>query len=159
MFNKKTLLLAAGYVFGSVVSSLYSKKKPADLKKDIQKSKKEGEWEFKVLFENFLETQRSLFKDLKLWILSEKNKKLFHSKKKDLLKVFDSYKAEGQELLAELKVKGKDFVVEASDKMEALYKEKQIDIEELKKVAPEKANELKDKLLVSFEDFKKKIKK
>gem|GEM_PF-3282664 len=43
MFNKKTLLLAAGYVFGSVVSSLYSKKKPADLKKDIQKSKKEGE--------------------------------------------------------------------------------------------------------------------
>jgi hypothetical protein len=60
--------------------------------------------------------------------------------------------------LSELKVKWKDFVVEASEKLENLYKEKQSDIEELKKVAPEKANDLKDKLLASFEDFKKKIK-
>lgn len=158
MFNKKTLLLAAWYVFGSVVSSLYNKKKPADLKKDLKKSRKEGEWDFKVLFDNFLETQRNLFHDLKLGILSDKNKKIFESKKKDVLKIVDTYKAEGQELLSELKVKWKDFVVEASEKLENLYKEKQSDIEELKKVAPEKANDLKDKLLASFEDFKKKIK-
>jgi hypothetical protein len=158
MFNKKTFLLATWYIFGSLVSSLYNKKKPSDLKKDLKKSKKDWEGTFAVLFENFLETQKNLFRFCKWEVLSEKNKKLFHDKKEELLKVVDVYKDEWKELLEELKVKWKDFVIEASEKLENLYKAKQADLEELKKIAPEKASELKDKLLESFRELKKKIK-
>jgi hypothetical protein len=37
MFNKKFFLLAAGYIAGGVVSSLYNKKKPKDLKAELKK--------------------------------------------------------------------------------------------------------------------------
>jgi hypothetical protein len=43
-------------------------------------------------------------------------------------------------------------------KIEKLYLEKKAKIEELVWEAPEIANELKDKLLTSFENFKSKLK-
>jgi gas vesicle protein len=104
MFNKKTFLLAAGYVFGSVVSSLYNKKKSEDLKKDLKKSKHDSKESARILWENFVETQKNLFKDVQDTTLSEKNKKLFEKRKKELFKVVDNYKKEGKELLAELKL-------------------------------------------------------
>jgi hypothetical protein len=40
MLNKKVLFLAAGYVLGGVVSSLYNKKKPEDIKKELKAARK-----------------------------------------------------------------------------------------------------------------------
>lgn len=159
MFNKKTFLVAAWYVVGSLVSSLYGKKKPSDLKKDLKKSQTQGCFDTKILFDSFCETQKNFFKALKRGILSDKNKKVFNEKKDDVFKIVDTYNLECQELLQQLKVKWKDFVVEASEKLENLYNEKQSYLEDLAKTAPDKAKELKDKLLVLFKDCKKQIKK
>ena len=47
MLNKKVLFLAAGYVLGGVVSSLYNKKKPEEIKKELKAARKAWEkWFF-----------------------------------------------------------------------------------------------------------------
>lgn len=158
MFNKKFFLLAAGYIAGGVVSSLYSKKKPKDLKAELKESKENWEWEFKILLNNFVDTHKNLLLDIESEIMSSKNKALFLEKKAQLLKIADMYKAEGNRLLEELKVNGKSYLIEASEKLETLYKEKKAELEELKQISPQKAIELKENLMEAFEEMKAKMK-
>lgn len=158
MSKKNMFLLAAWYIAGWIIASLYWKKNPEDLKKEIEKSKAEGDWEFKVLLNNFIDTQENLFNDVKTIVMSDKNKELFKAKKEELLKIVDSYKVQWIELLEELKVKGKSFISEATVKLEKLYNEKIIEIESLKDIAPEKLQEIKTVLKNTFEEFKTKLK-
>ena len=159
MSKKNIFLLAAWYVAGWIISSLYNKKKPSELKKDLEKSKNKWEGEFKVMFDNFVATHSNLLKDLKSHVMTDDNKKLFNEKKEDLLKVVDTYKIQGLELADELKVKWKDFIVEASDSLEKLYEEKKEEIDALKDIAPEKLEELKDSAKDVYKEVKEKIKK
>lgn len=159
MSKKNIFLLAAGYVLGGVVASLYNKKKPEDLKKELKDAKASWESDLKVLFDNFVETHKNLLKDLEWEIMSEKNKKLFEEKKAQLLEIAYDYRSKGNELLEELKVKGKEFIVEASAQLEKMYEEKKWELEELKDVSPEKVEDLKKNLLAIFNEIKEKMKK
>ena len=159
MSKKNIFLLAAGYVAGWIVASLFSKKKPWELKKELKKSREEWEGDFKVMLDNFVDTHTNLINELKKQVLTDKNKELFKEKKQDLLKIVDEYKKEGLKIVDELKVKWKEFLVEASDNLEKLYEEKKDEINQLKDVAPEKAKELANDLKESFEEAKKEIKK
>jgi len=159
MSKKNIFLLAAWYVAWGIVSALYNKKKPVELKKDLEKSRKSWDGDFKVMLNNFIDTHENLISDLKDYVLTDKNKKIYKEKKDELLLVVDTYKKQWQELAEELKVKWKEFVVEASDTLEKLYEEKKEEIEEIKKVAPEKVKELKEKAKEVVEEVKKEIKK
>ncbi|MDD2907212.1 MAG: hypothetical protein PHH98_01090 [Candidatus Gracilibacteria bacterium] len=159
MSKKNIFLLAAGYVAGGIIASLYNKKKPEQLKKELEKAKIAGEGSFKVLLDTFVETQANLIEDLKKDVLSEKNIKLFNDHKEEVLKIIDSYKEKGNLLLKELKENGKEYLIIASEKLEKLYYEKVDEIEALKGMAPEKMEELKEKLLATYEELKNEIKK
>lgn len=158
MSKKNIFILAAWYIAWWIISSLYNKKKPADLKKDLEKSKKEWEGEFKVMLNNFIDTHSNLLDDLKSHIMTDRNKKLFNEKKEDLLWIVDTYKKQWHELTEELKTKWKTFLSEASESLHNLYEEKKEEIENLKDIAPKKASELKENLKETFEDIKTKIK-
>lgn len=158
MSKKNWFILAAWYIAGGIVSSFYNKKKPADLKKDLEKSRKEWEGDFVVMLNNFIDTHANLLEDLKNHVLTEKNKKIFQEKKEELLTIVDVYKKQWLELTEELKAKGKIFLSEASEKLENLYEEKKEEIEALKEIAPEKAKEIKESLKETYEDIKSKVK-
>ena len=158
MFNKKFFLIAAWYVAGSIVGSLYNKKTPGALKKELEDSKQSGQGEVKVLLANFVETHKNVLADLENTIMSEKNKALFQEKKAQLLEIAEGYKIEGLKLLAEVQEKGKSHFVEVSDKLEKLYLEKKDELNELKEISPEKVKELKNNLLATFEELQEKIK-
>ena len=159
MSKKNIFLLAAWYVAGWFIASLYSKKKPGELKKELEQSRKEGEGDFKVLIDNFIDTHTVLIDKLKKEVLTDKNKELFNEKKEEVLKIVDVYKKQWTELVEELKTKWADFITEASDNLEKMYEEKIEEIEQLKEVAPEKAKELKDDLKETFDEVKEKITK
>ena len=159
MSKKNIFLLAAWYIAGGIIASLYYKKKMEELKKELEKSRSEWEGDFKVMLENFIETHTNLLEDLKAHIMTDKNKALFSEKKNEFLNIVDVYKKQWTELIEELKVKWKDFIVEASDSLEKLYEEKKEEIEALKNVAPEKAQESKNSLKETFEEIKEKVKK
>jgi len=159
MSKKNFFLLAAGYVAWGIIASLYNRKKPEQLKKEISKAKEAWEGSFKVLVDNFLETHSNLLDDLKKEILTPENIAKFESHKEDVLKIIDSYKQRWNELINELKQNWKGYVLVVQKKLEELYNEKLIEIDNLKDLAPEKINELKNKLFLSFEELKKEIKK
>lgn len=158
MSKKNIFLLAAWYIAGWLIASLYNNKKPEDLKSDLEKSKIEWEWEFKVLLNNFIETHQNLLNDIKTHVDTEKNRELFNEKKEELFKIIDSYKVQWLELLEELKVNWKSFLWEAIIKLEKLYNDKKSEIDLLKDIAPEKLNEIKEKLRITFEEIKNKMK-
>lgn len=159
MSKKNIFLLAAWYVAGWIIASIYNKKKPEELKKELSKAKEAWEGSFKILLDTFINTQANLIEDLKKEVLSEKNMKLFNEHKDEVLKIIDSYKEKGNLLLKELKENGKDYLVVISEKLEKLYEEKISEIESLKWMAPEKVEELKSKLLSTYDELKKEIKK
>lgn len=159
MSKKNIFLLAAWYIAGGFIATLYGKKKPGELKKELETSRKEGEWDFKVMIDNFIDTHSTLIEKLKKEVLTDKNKELFKEKKEELLNVVDSYKNEWTKLVEELKVQWKEFLTEASDNLEKIYEEKVEEIEQLKEVAPEKAKELANELKETFDEVKEKIKK
>ncbi|QFR39067.1 hypothetical protein A9Q91_02425 [Candidatus Gracilibacteria bacterium 28_42_T64] len=158
MFNKKFFILATGYVMGGLVSSFYNKKKPEQLKTELKKARKNGDGDFQVLLNSFLDTHKNLIQDIEKELLTEKNKELFHSKKEELLNIATVYQTEGNKLIAELKSQGKDFIVEASDTLEKLYNEKKDELDTFKDISPKKVENLKDNLLASFEELKEVIK-
>ncbi len=158
MSKKNIFLLAAWYVAGWIIASLYSKKKPSELKKDLENSKENWEGEFKVMLNNFVDTHSNLLEDLKTHIMTDKNKELFNEKKEELLSLVEDYKKQWVELTEELKVKGKEFLVEASDNLEKLYDEKKEEIAVIKDIAPEKVKGLWKELKETFNEVKKKIK-
>jgi gas vesicle protein len=159
MSKKNLFILAAWYIAWGVIASLYNKKKPEQIKKDIEKAKEKWESSFKVVYDNFVQTHSNLFEDVKKEVLSEKNKALFNEHKEELIKILDSYKEKSSVLIEELKIKWKDYFLVTSEKLEKLYNEKLEEIESLKWVAPEKMSDLKEKLLESFEELKNEIKK
>lgn len=159
MSKKNIFLLAAWYIAWWLIASVYNKKKPNELKKEIEKAKESWEWSFKVIVDSFIETHSNLIEDLKKDLMSEKNIKIFNEHKDMILKIMDSYKEKWNILIEELKTKWKEYVFTTSEKLEKLYTDKIKEIEELKWVAPEKLSELKDKLLVTFQELKKEIKK
>lgn len=159
MSKKNLFLLAAWYVAGWIIASLYNKKKPDQIKKDIDKAKEKWESTFKVLVDNFVQTHANLIDDVKKELLSEKNLAKYKEHKEEILKIIDSYKEKSNLLLDELKVKWKNHLYVASEKLEKLYNEKVTEIEQLKWLAPEKISDLKESLLSSFEEIKKEIKK
>ena len=157
MFNKK-FLLVVWYVLGWFVTSLYNKKKPWELEHELKKSKETWNSELIVLVNNFIDTHKNMIDSLKKEPFYQKNKELINEKKEEFLKIANEYKLEWQKLLEELKLKGKDYVWEACKKLEELYELKKGELETLKDEAPEKIIELKEKLLASYEETKKKIK-
>lgn len=159
MSKKNLFLLAAWYVAGWIIASIYNKKKPEQLKKELTKAKETWEWSFKVLVDNFLETHTNLFDDLKKEVLSEQNMAKFDAHKEEVLKIIDSYKEKWSLLINELKENWKWYILVISKKLEDLYNEKLLEIESIKWMTPEKIDELKNKLLLSFEELKKEIKK
>ena len=159
MSKKNIFLLAAWYIAGWIVASLYWKKEPSELKKEIKDAKNDGEWNFKVFIDNFIDIHQTMVEDLKKEIMTEDNIKLFNDKKEEILEIIEVYKVKWTELIEELKVQWKDYIVTASEELEKLYNEKKDEIETLKWVAPEKVTELKNWLLASFEELKKEIKK
>ena len=163
MSKKNLFILAAWYVAGWIVSAFYNKKKPAQLQKDLEKSRNEWEGDFKVMLNNFVDTHSNLLEDLKTHVLTEKNKKVFNDKKDDLLKIVDVYKKQWLELTDELKTKWKVFLTEASEKLENLYEEKKEEIETLKDIAPKKVKKIKENFKevakVAVDEVKKKVNK
>ncbi len=159
MKKKNIFLIVAWYLLWGLVSSKYSKKKPWELEKELNESKEKGEGEFKVLFEDFIETHKNLFINIKKEEFYKKAEKSLVKKKKELLKIVDSYKDNWVNLLEELKIKWKTYLVETSDKLEKLYQDKKEEIELLKEKAPEKMTEIKEKLVESFKEIKEKIQK
>lgn len=153
------LLIAAGYIAWGLVSSLYNKKKPKDLKAELKESKENGQSEFKILLANFVDTHKNLILNVEKEILSDENKALFQEKKSQLLWMADVYKLEWNKLLDELKQNGKEYLVEASDKLEQLYVNKKEELDELKNISPERITELKGNLLNIFEEMKENMKK
>jgi len=159
MSKKNIFLLAAWYVAGGFIATMYGKKKPGELKKELETSRKEWEGDFKVMMDNFIDTHSSLIEKLKKEVLTDKNKELFKEKKEELLSVVDSYKKQWTELVEELKVQWKEFLTEASDNLEKMYEEKKEEIDGIKDSIPGKVEELADDLKETFDEVKEKIKK
>lgn len=95
MFWKKILFLAAWYVAGNVVSSVYSSQK---------KKAKKTQWkeDVKMMAQNFLDTQKNFIADIESKYLTEDNKQKLSEKKKEFLKHAEKYTKEGQKLLEEI---------------------------------------------------------
>jgi len=159
MSKKNLFLIAAWYLLWGLISSKYNKKAPEELNKELKESKAKWEGEFKILFEDFIETHKNMFEEIKKEEFYKNAQDTLTEKTKQLLVVVDSYKDQWIELLEELKLQWKDYLVEASDKLEKLYQDKKTEIEWLKETAPEKMTEIKDKLLASFEEIKEQLKK
>ena len=158
IMSKKIVFLAAGYLLGGVVSSLYNKKNPEDIQKELKKARKSGDNDATVFVNNFIETHKNLIESLKAEALSDKNKKRVKQKADEFMAIVESYKEEGLDLVENLKSQWKEYLVEASDQLEKLYEEKKAEIQDLKNISPTKAKDIKSKLLSAFEDMKKKIK-
>lgn len=161
--SKKTLFwLATWYVAGSIIASLYSKKTSTTLKKEVLQAKTEWQTWLEVLFDNFIKLHKDLFFNLKDdVILTEENKSAVKRKVSEwrdrLSVILNSYKVKAKWLIAELEREGKTYLVEASKKLEALYKEKEVEVKSLKDTAPEKIADLKAKLKASFEEAKEEM--
>lgn len=99
----KLFTLVAGYVAGSLVTSLFTKKKGSDVQRDIEKAKKEGKEPLSVLLANFLRIHKEVAEEVKKQTLTEENKKKFQKKKNDLEKLVKAYKKEGEAMITSLK--------------------------------------------------------
>lgn len=95
MFGKKILFLAAGYVAGNMVASVYSwgkkKAKKVQWKQDI-----------KLMVENFISTQKNFMSDIEKKYVSEENQEKLSEKKKQFLVHSEKYIKQGEKLLAEV---------------------------------------------------------
>ena len=100
MFGKKLLFLAAWYVAGNVVSSLYSTKKGKDLQSEMKKAKKS--WtETQVFISNVLDTQKNFFSDIRKLVPKE-HEKAFQKHIDSAQKLFVSFKEQWSEIWKDL---------------------------------------------------------
>ncbi len=155
MFSRKIALLAAGYVAGNIVSSLYNSKKWKDLKKTAIKAKESGENDKSVIINNIIDTHKNFFEDMKT-MLSEDNQKLLDKKKVQILSVVDSFRSEWDKLIKE--VGGKTSSI--STRVQDLYDEKKDELRtHLHEVSPDEMKAVTDKLFTYFDTFMWKLKK
>ena len=159
MFRKNLLLLAAGYLIGGAVATLYWEKKGKKVREDLEDIKWDSKKTKKLVLNNFVETHKSFLEDLKKRFLTDENKDLFNEKIDEAKKLVKSYKKEWEELIEKLKKKWEDYAETAKDKLENLYEEKKENLINLQKDAPKKVEEIKEKLLTKVEEVKEKIKK
>ena len=158
MSKKWLFALAAWYVAWSVVASVFSKKKWKDVKKELENVKDSKEDTFKVLLNNFVDTQKNLLDAIKEEVLTDENKALYKEKKAELIAVLEDYKVDWEKLIEQLKNEGWDIAKTWKKKIEKLYEEKKVKIDKLIWDAPEIAEDIKERLLLSYEDFKVKLK-
>lgn len=95
MFGRKILFLAAWYVAGNVVSSVYSGGK----KKAIKNQKPQ---DVKLMIENFLDTQKSFISDIEQKYLSDESREKFSEKKKQFALASEKYIKQWEKLLNEV---------------------------------------------------------
>lgn len=146
--KKKTLFyILSGYFLGNIISGLYNEKKWTDLKKAVEKAEETGKDGKKVLFANFIHTQKRFFEEMKEAFLTEERKAEFEDKKEEVKKLLQKYKEEGEDLLKDLKVKGKNYATDMTKKVEEFYQEKKQEWEE----------KLKEFGEMSVDDFKEKF--
>ncbi len=155
---KKLFYLAMWYLAWNAVSSLYWNKKWKELKKDMKHGKNDPKM---VLLENFVETHKAFFKELKDMVDTKENREYFNEKKDEVLDLIDRYKDDSEMMIDELKWKWKKYMWEVWVKLEEFYKEKKKEWEEyLKSVwAKDELVNFKDKLGQVYEDLKSKVKK
>lgn len=159
---KKLFYLAMWYLAWSAVSSLYSDKKWKELKKDIKKASENGKHDPKmVLLENFIETHKNFFNDLKDIVDTKENRQYLKDKKEEVLDLIDRYKDDSEMMIDQLKWKWKKYISEVSEKLEEFYKEKKKEWEEyLSSIwSKEDVTTFKEKLWLVYEDLKAKLKK
>ena len=155
MFSRKIALLAAWYVAGNIVSSLYNSQKWKDVKKTVSKARKAGEDDKTVIIHNIIDTHKNFFEDVK-GMLSEENQELLEKKKTQVLSVVDSFKSEWDKLLKD--VGGKTTSV--TTKVQNLYDEKRDELRShLQEVSPDEMKAVTDKLFTYFDGFMWKLKK
>ncbi len=150
----KIFLLWLGYIAWNIVWSAYNKKSG----KKYQKELKENDNSIKFMVDNFLETQKNLFDDIKAEITSEKNKEVYEKYKNQILDIFEDYKKKSEVVLKDLKENGEEYLEKAKKSLEKLYLENKDKIWELTDIWEEKIWELKEKLTKSFEKSKKEFK-
>ncbi len=151
----KIFLLWLGYIAGNLISSAYNKKSG----KKYQKELKENDNSIKFVVDNFLETQRNLFEDIKAEITSEKNREVYEKYKTQILDIFEDYKKKSEVVLKDLKENGEEYLEKAKKSLKDLYLENKDKIWDFTELWEEKVWELKDKLTESFEKSKKEFKR
>ena len=118
MFGKKILLLAAGYIIGWAVATLYWEKKGKKVREDLDEVKGDSEKTKKLVLANFIETHKNFLDNLKERILTDENKDLFNQKIDEAKKLVKAYKKDWEALLEELKEKGEEYAETAKEKLE-----------------------------------------
>lgn len=116
--SKKILALLAGYVAGSVVTSLYAEKKWTDVKKDIEKAKKGWEDGVHVFLSYLFNIHKKFFWEVKENVVNPENKQFVQNKAKEVIDLVQEYKIEGQKLIASFEKTWKTYatsVVKALD--------------------------------------------
>ncbi len=157
--NKKFLLLLGAYASWVATALYYNRKTPKDIEAELETAKKSGEKDIKVLFNNFLEIHKNLLEDLKVRLLTEENKELFHKKRGEFLALVDDYKIKASEIAKEYKEKWYEYAEEWLKKLDKFYKEKLDELDDLKDEAPEKIEDAKKKLLTYYNEFRAKLRK
>lgn len=156
--NKKLLLALWIYATWVATALVYNKKTPSEIKIELQKSTSSWGWNFKVLFNNFIEIHQNLLESIKTKLLTEKNKEYFFQKKDEINSKLLDFKINWEKLLEEYKILWKDYSNDFLKKLEIFYEEKIKELDELNKKKPEKIDDIKKGLLNYFEELKEKIK-
>lgn len=158
---KKLLYLVAWYLAWNAVSSMYWNKKGKDIKKDMKKATENKEDPVKVLLNNFMETHKNFFSDLKEKLESDEAKQFFNEKKEEVYTLIERYRTDSEWLIEEIKGKWKEYTKLASEKLEEFYKEKKLEWETFLAWIwkEEEIAKFKEKLSQVYFDLKEKIKK
>lgn len=158
---KKLLYLVAWYLAWNAVSSMYGNKKGKDIKKDMKKASEKQSDPKMVLLDNFIETHKNFFADLKEKLESEEAKTFFAEKKEEVYELIERYKTDSEWLIEELKGKWKEYIKDATKKLEDFYKEKEEEWKEFLSSIwkEEEIAKFKEKLSQVYFDLKTKIKK
>lgn len=152
-FIWKILTIAWWYVAGTMIASSLDPKK----KKKIKKIKEDWWDVMQFLLNDFVETHKKLFESAKEEVLTPENKKKFESKKKQLMKLADSYKKQAEKTLIDLKENGIEAARNWIIRMEEIYEEQKLKVDELIIIAPGKASDFKDTFLDSASNLKNEI--
>ncbi len=156
----KFLLLALWYIAWSTVSSLYNDKKWKELKKELNKSCTDEETCTKsILLENFIETHRNFFKELKTKFNEDDTKAMLADKKQEVIDLIEKYKNDSEWLIDELSLKWKKYLKTADEKLKEFYQEKKVEWEKFLNSIwkSEEVADFKIHLFKVYEELKAKI--
>lgn len=156
--KKGFLILAAWYVAWVVATSIYGRNGSVT-KRKLTMAEKDGTSKFKVLFDSFVDTHKSMMVSLKDEITSEKNMKIYNEYKEEVLGFLNGYIDKWNELMEELKDKGIEYKDKALEKMEELYNSQTLSIDNIKGLSADMVTDLKEKVKNVFDFNKNEIEK